>query len=251
MLVGHGQRRLSGVRLNPGEELEEHDPGGVHVRTRISGAARHLFRREVRGGPDQQAGLGVVAAPGQHPGQAEVSDLDRMAVGQQHVLRLDIAVHQPRGMGCGQPGQHAFDDVLRFPRAQPPTVVQQVAQGLAGHVLHGQEQDAAIGALVVHADHVRMGQPGHGPGLTHEAAHEVLIVGELGMHDLQRDRAVQPGIRAQVDGCHPAASNEGLNPVTAIEDLADGCAGKRRVHIGSIVWPRGVGEAQNTGTVVG
>src|SRR5262249_53889073 len=100
----------------------------------------------------------------------------------------------------------------------------------AGHVLHGEVQGAPVRALVVDGDHVRVGQPGDRPGLGDEAPDEVLVVRQLRMHDLQRDRAVEPGVGAQVDGCHPATREMGLHPVPAIEALGDGHAGQGRIH---------------------
>src|SRR5262249_2178226 len=100
----------------------------------------------------------------------------------------------------------------------------------AGHVLHGEVQGAPVRALVVDGDHVWVGKAGDRPGLGDEAPDEVLVVGQLRMHDLQRDRAVEPGVGAYVDGCHPAMREMGRYPVPAIEELADGHAGQGRVH---------------------
>ena len=227
--VRHRQGGVAGKRLTAGEQLEQHDPGRVHVGAEVGPAAGHLLRGEIGGGADEQAALGV-AHIGEQPGQAEVRDLDRVGVPEQHVFRLDVTVRDPGRVRGGQPGQDALDDVERLARAQPGALVQQVPQGPAGHVLHGQVQGAPVGALVVHGDHVRVGKPGDRPGLGDEPPDEVLVAGELRMHDLQRDRAVEPSIGAQVDGRHPAVREMGLHPVPAIKELADRHAGQGRIH---------------------
>ena len=227
--VRHREGGVAGKRLTAGEQLEQHDPGRVHVGAEVRAAAGHLLRGEIGGGADEQAALGV-GHVGKQPGQAEVRDLDRLGGSEQHVLRLDVTVRDPGGVRGGQPGQDALDDVERLARAQPGALVQQGPQGAAGHVLHGQVQGAPVGALVVDGDHVRVGKPGDRPGLGDEPPDEVLVVGKFRMHDLQRDRAVEPGIGAQVDGRHPAVREMGLHPVPAIEELADRHAGQGRIH---------------------
>ncbi len=259
MLVRHRERGIADVRLPAGEQLEQHDPGRVHVGAYVRGTAGHLLGREVSGRADEHAALGV-ARPGQQPGQAEVRHLDRAWAAEQHILRFDIPVRDARVVRRGQPAEYAFHDVERLARAQPPALAQQVPQRLAGHVLHGEVQRAPVRALVVDGDHVRVGEPGDRPGLVNEAPDEILVVGQLRVHDLQRDRPVEPGIGAQVDGRHAAVSEMGLHPVPAIKELADGHAGEG-IHcddsrcgtrfqpansVKAITWPQAVTEAPLT-----
>ena len=229
VLVGHRQRRIRGVRLLAGEHLEQHDARGVDIRPRVRNTLGYLLRRQVGGRADQHAGLGMAGAR-EHPGQAEVRDLDVVSFGQQDVLRLDIPVGQPGGVRGAEAAQHALHDVQGLAGAEAALLVQQVAQRAAGYILHGQVERAPVGALVVHADHVGVRKAGHRAGLAHEAADEILVVGQFRMHDLERHGAVQPGIGAQIDGGHPARGNKGLNPVPAIQEPADGWARERRVH---------------------
>ena len=61
--------------------------------------------------------------------------------------------------------------------------------------------------------------------------HDAKIARKLaGENHLECDRAIQPGVGAEVHRRHPAAGNMGLHPVAAIEQLADGRAGEGRVH---------------------
>ncbi len=214
--VRHRERGVTGVRLLAGEQLEQHDPGRVHVGAEVRPATGHLLRGEVGGGADEQAALGVRRV-GEQPGQAEVGHLHRVGLAEQHVLRLDVPVRDARGVRGGQPGEHSLGDVECLARAQRPPLGQQVPQRPARHVLHGEVQGAPVRALVIDGDHVRVRKPGYRPGLGDEAPDEILVVGQLRVHDLQRDRAVEPGVGAQVDGRHPAVREMGLHPVPAIE----------------------------------
>jgi hypothetical protein len=59
-------------------------------------------------------------------------------------------------------------------------------------------------------------QAGRGPGL---AAEPVVDLGRVrrGLHDLDRDLAVEGEVTRQVDGAHPAASEEADEPVLALD----------------------------------
>ena len=145
--VRHRKEGVAGERLTPGEQLEQHDSGRVHVGAEVRPAAGHLLGGEIGGGADEQPALGV-GHVGKQPGQAEVRDFDRLGLSEQHVFRLDVTVRDTGRVRGGQPGQGALDDVQRLARAEPGALVQQVPQGPAGHVLHGQVQGAPVGALV-------------------------------------------------------------------------------------------------------
>ena len=93
---------VAGMRLAPGQQLEEHHAGAVDVRSRVRLAGHHELRREVGNGSDQQALGGGGGLRGDRLGQSEVGDLDPSAVADQDVLRLDVAVDQPSVMGSGE-----------------------------------------------------------------------------------------------------------------------------------------------------
>jgi hypothetical protein len=139
-------------------------------------------------------------------------------------------VHDTGRVRGGQPAEDALDDVQRLARAQPAALGQQLAQRPAGHVFHRQEQDLAVCALVVDGNHVRAGQPGHRPGLLDEPADEVSVMSQLRVGDLERDRALEPRVRPEVDGGHPAARDPGVHPVASVEQLPDRQARQGRIH---------------------
>jgi hypothetical protein len=217
------------MRLGAGEQLVQQHAGRVHVGAGVGDAARDLLRRQVRGRSDDHPGSGV-ADPRSGPGQPEVSDLDRIAVAEQDVLRLDVPVHDPRLVGGSQAAEHPADDVERLARAEPAALAQQFPQRPAGDVLHDQVQQASVGTLVVDGDHVRAGQPRHRPRLAGKAPDEFRIVGQLRVSDLERHRTIQLGVGAQVDRGHAAAGDPGAHPVPTVEQLARVEAGKGGIH---------------------
>ena len=171
---------------------------------------------EVGDGPDQGARAG---GRRDGAGQAEVAELDPAVVGDQDVFRLDVPVDQAGGVG----GAEAFDDRIDQgqgqPRRQGALVVDDVAQRVALDVLHHQIGEPAVFALVQDAHDVRVGEPGGGLGFAAQPVQELRVVGQMGMEDLQRDIALQPLVRGEVDGGHPAAGKPGLNLVAVVHQV--------------------------------
>ena len=80
--------------------------------------------------------------------QAEVGDLDRAAllagVADEHVLRLDVPVHQPGTVRGGERGEHRLHDRERERHGQRAPLVEQVTQGAAVDQLHDQVDEVTV-----------------------------------------------------------------------------------------------------------
>jgi hypothetical protein len=94
----------------PGEQLEEEHAQRVHVAAPVLALTGGLFRRHVvrRAEDEPGGGLACVARPLGEPGDAEVGQLRAPVAGEQHVLRLDVAVVDAAVMrGAERPGELA------------------------------------------------------------------------------------------------------------------------------------------------
>jgi hypothetical protein len=86
----------SGKRWPSGEHLEQDAGQGIDVRATVYRVSRRLFRAHVVRGADNESGLCETLCLGlccrcHRPGDSEIGD-DGDAVGEQDVLRLDVAV---------------------------------------------------------------------------------------------------------------------------------------------------------------
>jgi hypothetical protein len=105
LLAHHLQDRVQGRgRLEgrpAGQALVQDGAQGVHVGRRAHALAvpAGLLRRHVRGRAQDGAGGGQPGAHLDALGQAEVGDLGRVALGQQHVGRRQVAMHDPLAVG--------------------------------------------------------------------------------------------------------------------------------------------------------
>src|SRR5204863_9411104 len=64
-------------------------------------------------------------------------------------------------------------------------------------------------ADVEHFDDVRVADGGGGPGLVDEAAHQVLVLGELALEYLHRDAAVEERMVGEVHAAHTSFTYQG------------------------------------------
>jgi hypothetical protein len=145
LLARAGERRLAG------QHLVEHAAQGVDVRARIDGAladrllGAHVVRRAQR-----EAGLGQPVVTRfvrrERPGDAEVGD-QRMAAGQEDVLRLDVSVDHPMLVGVVQPVGHLTRDADGIGHRQLALARQPAPQRFAIHERHGEPELSLVRAV--------------------------------------------------------------------------------------------------------
>ncbi|MDP1691838.1 MAG: hypothetical protein Q8L49_07825 [Burkholderiaceae bacterium] len=166
-LVQHGLQHLAravgrvSARAAAGEQLEQQQAQRVHVGGHAQRFAAHLLGAGVVGRERAFAGLGErrvgVFQRVQRLGDAEVQQLDLALGRDQHVGRLQVAVHQQgavrNGDGVGQLQKQGQALGQRPPGAG-------LGQGLAVHALHHEAGNASGAALGVDQPRdVRMLQP--------------------------------------------------------------------------------------------
>lgn len=66
-----------------------------------------------------------------------------------------------------------------------------------------------------------MRQPGRGPCLPDKARDELFVDGEVLVHHLEGDLAVQSAVECAVDGSHPTPGHARLNQVPPVDHPAD------------------------------
>ena len=139
--------------------------------------------------------------------QSEIDDPRPPVLVQQHVLRLEVAVHQPRRMGRRQPPPRRDEDVQHLaPVAR--AVAQPALERPAAQELHRQEDLPVEDADVVHRDHVRVRQPRHRLRLAQKARAPGILAAELAsLEELEGDLSIQLRIVGAVHDAHRAAAH--------------------------------------------
>ena len=87
----------------------------------------------------------------------------------------------------------------------------QLVQGLPGYVLHDHEVNTALRTDVMNYADVGMLQRRDGFRLVLEAHLQIGVRRQMGRQDLDRDRALQPGVAGQIDFAHAARAQQRLD----------------------------------------
>ena len=199
------------------QHLVQHDAGRVEVGARV-GLARllALLRRHVlvRAEHEVRAREPRVLLRAEHAAEAEVGDLDDVALAEQHVLRLDVAVDDAVSVRVRERAEHRADDAQRLGRRQR-AFAQNLAQAAPLDVFHDEERTAVDLAAVDDGDDVGVRELAQHVGLAVEALEKLRVLREVRGEHLERDRAAERELRGAVHRAHAAAADDLLDPVSA------------------------------------
>ena len=236
VLQRHGDRAVALEGQAPREHLEEHHADRIEVRRGGDRVALRLLGREVLRGAHDRAGLRHLR--GAAAGDAEVRDLRVAVVVHDHVVRLEVAVDDPALVGEAGGAQDLNPEVDRLLLRQWRLGREDVLERAALQVLHRDVVGALVLAAVEDRDHVRVLQAGRRRRLAPEALHELLVLGEAAMQDLQGHLAAEVRVLGAVDVGHAAGADPVLDPVAAVDQCVVGYFGhlirRRRAVAGAL-----------------
>ena len=183
--------------------------------------------------------VAVVLRHRDRPGQPEVGDLDPAVVGDQHVLGLDVAVHDAGPVRRVQRGQHRLHHVERLPRVQPPALAEQVAQGARRRRTPspGRRRPSSLPwsntATTLGCDSraaALASRMNRATNSASSASEECITLMATGRSSRMSTAAVDRG--------HPAAGDALLDAVPAVEHPPDERVSEGRVHAGDPTFRR-------------
>ncbi len=196
--VHDGQRTaLLGEGKPTTQQLVEHHPGGVDVGRWAQVEALGLLGRHVRRRAEDLAGLGGQGlAAADHPGDAEVGDLEHAFSREEEVLGLHVPVQHAVLVGVLEPIGGGHGDRTRCRRGEA-AVGEVVPDRPPRKLLHHQQAQAVPLHVVVDGDDVGVGHGRQHPGLGHEAGPDRRVRGQerrkLLDGDFAAELAVAPG----------------------------------------------------------
>ena len=177
-------------------------------------------------GPRPEDSRGIVAgvARSGQLGNAEVEELGQAVRANHHVVRFDIAMHDPRGMRLVQRRGNLSCDIENEPVIERLRSLE-LGQRLPVDELGGDEMRAFRFADLVNRDDVRMIQRRRRPGFPDESVHPVAVGGEFRRQDLECDFTVKRRILRQIHLAHPALAEWRQDSV-----LLDGGVRRKLLH---------------------
>ncbi|MDQ3035891.1 MAG: class I SAM-dependent methyltransferase, partial [Myxococcota bacterium] len=216
--------RLEGP--SPREHLVEDRADREHVAARVDAPPARLLRRHVRGRAEDRAGAGHRVIGVEHPRDAEVEQLDELHPADalhEHVLGLEIAMHDAALVRGRERGEHLHRDALHAPLGHPPLPLEQRAERLALEQVHHEEGAPVLDAEVGDLRDVRMRQRRGELRLALEARDDLGVLRDLRTQHLDRDGSAERLLHACVHGAHPAHPEEPTDAVAterrAFEEL--------------------------------
>ena len=184
------------------QRFVQHQAQRIEVGSRGGPRARDLLRRHVggRAGPSALRGQRVAGR------LLDLNDPEvrqqKATVDQEHVRRLDVSVHHPRGM-------HALQGIEQVPpeakRVAPVegAALQSSSQALAIDQVHHVIEEAVVLIRVVDGDDVGVGERGQGAGLAEEPG-LCRRRRHVRTQHLDRDQATERRVESEEDRRHAA-----------------------------------------------
>ena len=137
-------------------------------------------------------------------------------------------------MGCCETLENRLEHDERLLAGQRPELVEHIAEVSAGDVFHGEIDEPRGGALVVDGDNMGVGEARRRLRLPMEPRDEVWVLGEVAMHDLQRNCSIEAKVKGLINGSHATPSKEREHLITPVDRLTDECLLRRRHHSGDL-----------------
>ena len=234
-------RALAAERAVARRDLVEDRAEGELVAPEVHRLPPGLLRRHVAGGAEDRSGVGVGALEGEglgggrlavrvrrllprtrgdELGQAEVQQLDPAVPRDHHVLRLEVAVDDPRGMGL----REAFGDLRRVVEGRPaeggPSPGEERPQRAAVHQLHHDVGPAVVVADLVDRHDVRVVEGGGRARFLLEADQAIRVRGDVPRQDLDGHLTTEVQVLRPVHLPH-AAGAQLLADLVVSDRLAD------------------------------
>ncbi len=212
----HDRRRAGFLKRHaPGQHLVQHHAERPDVGAFVQFQAVARLGAEVGVRPDHRAGLGQAGAVAQVR-HAEIGQARGAIFGQQHVIRLDVAVNDVQSVGAGQGiGQVQRDIQHRFER-QPALIVEQIAQGTAADKFHNQVMFGGIFKSVQQRDNIGMVQLAQGFSLAPETIHQIWIAfDDILVQQFDRDGLVRVYVGPAIHVAHATPPDQRVDLITS------------------------------------
>ena len=225
MIRASGESSLE--RQPPAQHLVGHHADRVEVGRGGDVGGQRLLGRHVGGRADGHPGRGLELLrrrPVQRLGDPEVGDLDVPLLGDQEVLRLEVAVHDVLLLGGGEAGEEVVQD---HDHLLGPQLAHVRAQRAAAQVLHRDVRRALGEERLIDDDDVRVAERAGDVRLAQEALDQLRILGAERRQLLERHQPLQIGLARQVDRGHAAAAQLAQNLVSTDRETSRGAGAHR------------------------
>ena len=219
VLDRHRDSRVSLERQPAGQHFVQHHAGGVDVAPGVDPVAPGLLRRDIVHGAQGLLGQGLGGVL--QAGDAEIGHL-HAAVPQDHdVLGLDVPVDDAPAVGVAQASHDLGDEVQGLPPVQLAPLLHILLQRDAVDELHHDIFRVTAPGHVVDRHDVGVGQLSDCLGLRVEPAAEILVLGQVGLQNLDSHQTVETVALRLVDHRHAACADALQDLIAVVQHLSN------------------------------
>ena len=198
------------------DHLCQHDARREHVGPGVDDLSARLLQRHV----GRRARNRPAARRRHGAGDAKIHDHDATGARDHHVLRLDVAVHEPGGVDRLEPGQELRGDLAGLLEIQRASLAQQIGQGHPVDELHRHQLTAVELDQVEDAADVRRDDLACRADFLPQAVEGPLVGEQRHPHRLERDIHPQLEIEGAKNLAHAAAAEQRADAIAFAEHLA-------------------------------
>ena len=131
---------------------------------------------------------------------------------EEDVRRLHVPMHEPARVRRVESARELRDDADRLPGLET-AAFEALLEVAPLDVAHRDEEDVLGARGLVDRNDVRVVDRRGELGLAQEPLPEGVVLGEAGVHQLQRHPSLEPEVVGEVDDAHPARAQQRLDPV--------------------------------------
>ena len=204
-----------------GKHFIEHGAECENVGARIGRLTTHLFRRHIARCPHDHARRGKLQAAERdlvyvsdrflrQLRQSKIEDLDSSVFGDEHIFRLQVAVHDSLLVRCRQSVGNLHSILDRLTLGQG-AAIEGCPQAAALQELGDQKRRLLVLADVMNGENVGVVERRHRPRLLLKAMQAVSFAGERCRKNFEGHIASQAGIRRAINFSHAACANQRLD----------------------------------------
>ncbi len=227
VLLRERERRARAKGRPPRRELEQHDAEAVEVRTPIHHRRGKQLGGHVLGRPEHRCVRGQPCDL-VHARDAEVEELEPARRVREHVLRLEIPVHDALGVRGLERAEDLLCHCQELGRGQLAGLAQPQLEVRTVEVLHDEAHAVVRADEVVDGDHRGVADATGDAELLAEARDDRVIRAQLGVQDLERDHGLGGRVLREVDGGHAALAEHALHLVALRQPHHDPRAARDR-----------------------
>ena len=215
VLDGDGYRGITVIGRFSGQHFIHHYAQRIQVRPGVHLGPLCLLRGDIMDGPQRLPGQRILG--GTEPRDPEISDLYAAVLQDHDIVRFDVPMDDPSGMGVLDGLGDLGGKMQRLPPGQRAPLLHILLEGQPVDQFHDDIVRFAGMVHVIDGHDIGVGEHRDGLAFGMEPPPEILVAAEFFLEDLHRHIPVEPVIHGPIDHGHAAPADFLQYFITAVQ----------------------------------